>query len=102
MWDPIILFLHRFHKGQHIFIDSKEHGQERYIPLKKKNSLWLVLTDTVYLLCSGIISSVGQSEVRVHGCIQMRGRERENMCVLNYLHLPTSTVHIQIHLPILC
>lgn len=23
----------RFHKGQHIFFDSKEHGQERYIQL---------------------------------------------------------------------
>lgn len=50
----------RFHKGQHIFIESKEHGQER---LALGLLVLLCLMARVSILCSGVITSITQSEV---------------------------------------
>lgn len=57
-----------FHKGQHIFIESKEHGQERYtnVIAETRESIQRVISYAVSfsLFCySGVVTSISQSEV---------------------------------------
>ena len=50
-----------FHKGQHIFLESKEHGQERCSNLPY--NVYCSISVLFPLTCSGVITSISQSEV---------------------------------------
>ena len=54
-----------FHKGQHIFIESKEHGQERYNKLLELVRVFRIIMVCLFfvLFYSGVVTSISQSEV---------------------------------------